>query len=101
MAARGEAGSIPTMIMIMVVVGCGLCQVMARIGKKIRKIWEGRELLSFFEKTQECNDIYRKSRKIVPGVKSGTTTSKHISRNFILANIILPQQEVRIQGRRR
>ena len=37
MAVRGEAGSIPTKTMIMVVVGCGLCQVMARIGKKIRK----------------------------------------------------------------
>ena len=67
-----------------------------------KKNLKGRKLLSFFfEKTQECNDIYRKSRKIVPGVKSGTTTSNNISRNFILANIILQQQEVRIQGRRK
>ena len=68
---------------------------------KKKKLGRPRTDEFFFEKTQECNDIYRKSRKIVPGVKSGTTTSKNISRIFILANMILQQREVRIQGRRR
>ena len=45
MAAQGEAGSIPTMIMIMVVVGCGLCQLCQVLKTRMRfKVEEGFEV---------------------------------------------------------